>query len=573
MHKFKGFDRPNYYLALVFAGLIYPLINLLLALVLKRLIDAGVARNLSALKQASEVCLLVCIFLALAVFGSERTKNKFVKHFRQQYRPKVFNQILTSDLQAFNKHSLGDFLTTMTTTLSTIEEKYLTAYFNIVSNVSLLLFSVLGMLFINWQLAIAVLIISLIPLLSMSGLSGKMQAQQKAVLKCQNDYVSKVKDALAGFLVIKSFNIEKQLNQEFQSKNNQQAASEFALAELNNRAISLSNCAGYLVFLVAYGLGMLMVIHGRTSIGGVTAIVQLVNFVVLPLNKLGLEMNNKKAGLAAMATLQQLLDQIHKPLAARQDDLEITQFTTNIKFTHVNFAYPQQGNIRQKVLSNINLQINKGQKYALVGMSGSGKTTLLKLLMRYYQLDTNGTISLDNVNLNQISLASLYQLINIIQQDVYIFDNSLAYNITLGKSFTDQELHEAIKQAGLKPLVDSNPQGMDLQVGEAGNELSGGQKQRISIARALIRKTPILLMDEATAALDQKNTTEIEEAILKIADLTAIVVTHKLNPNLLSKYDAVIFMKDGTITENGPFEELMQQKGDLYNLCSLTMNH
>lgn len=385
MHKFKGFDRLNYYLALVFAGLIYPLINLLLALVLKRLIDAGVARNLSALKQASGVCLLVCIFLALAVFGSERTKNKFVKHFRQQYRPKVFNQILTSDLQAFNKHSLGDFLTTMTTTLSTIEEKYLTAYFNIVSNVSLLLFSVLGMLFINWQLAIAVLIISLIPLLSMSGLSGKMQAQQKAVLKCQNDYVSKVKDALAGFLVIKSFNIEKQLNQEFQSKNNQQAASEFALAELNNRAISLSNCAGYLVFLVAYGLGMLMVIHGRTSIGGVTAIVQLVNFVVLPLNKLGLEMNNKKAGLAAMATLQQLLDQIHKPLAARQDDLEITQFTANIKFTHVNFAYPQQGNIRQKVLSNINLQINKGQKYALVGMSGSGKTTLLKLLMRYYQ--------------------------------------------------------------------------------------------------------------------------------------------------------------------------------------------
>ncbi|MGL5886098.1 MAG: ABC transporter transmembrane domain-containing protein, partial [Bombilactobacillus sp.] len=118
MHKFKGFDRLNYYLALVFAGLIYPLINLLLALVLKRLIDAWVARNLSALKQASEVCLLVCIFLALAVFGSERTKNKFVKHFRQQYRPEVFNQILTSDLQAFNKHSLGDFLTTMTTTLS-----------------------------------------------------------------------------------------------------------------------------------------------------------------------------------------------------------------------------------------------------------------------------------------------------------------------------------------------------------------------------------------------------------------------------------------------------------------------
>lgn len=121
MNKFKRYDRSNYYLALVFAGLIYPLINLLLVLVLKRLIDSGVARDVVALNQASGVCLLVCIFLALAVFGSELAKNKFVKHFSQQYRPKVFNQILTSDLQAFNKHSLGDFLTTMTANLSTIE--------------------------------------------------------------------------------------------------------------------------------------------------------------------------------------------------------------------------------------------------------------------------------------------------------------------------------------------------------------------------------------------------------------------------------------------------------------------
>ena len=112
-----------------------------------------------------------------------------------------------------------------------------------------------------------------------------------------------------------------------------------------------------------------------------------------------------------------------------------------------------------------------------------------------------------------------------------------------------------------------------MNVGEEGKELSGGQKQRISIARALIRRTPILLMDEATSSLDQKNTTEIENAILAVKDLTAIVVTHKLNPNLLQKYDAIIFMKDGTITEEGSYDELMKQKGDLYNLCSLTIDN
>ena len=167
---------------------------------------------------------------------------------------------------------------------------------------------------------------------------------------------------------------------------------------------------------------------------------------------------------------------------------------------------------------------------------------------------------------------SYYKLINIVQQDVYLFDDTLAYNIKLGESFTDKELNDAINKSGLRKLVDSTPDGIEMNVGEEGKELSGGQKQRVSIARALIRKTPILLMDEATSALDQKNTTEIENAILEVADLTAIVVTHKLNPNLLKRYDAIIFMKEGTITEIGSFVDLMQQKGDLYNLCSLTMN-
>ena len=224
------------------------------------------------------------------------------------------------------------------------------------------------------------------------------------------------------------------------------------------------------------------------------------------------------------------------------------------------------------MLSNINLKIEKGKKYALVGMSGSGKSTLLKLLMKYYKLEQNGSISIDNVNINKINLASLYKLINIVQQDVYLFDDSLAYNIKLGESFTDKELNDAINKSGLRKLVDSDPDGIEMNVGEEGKELSGGQKQRVSIARALIRKNPILLMDEATSALDQKNTTEIENAILEVADLTAIVVTHKLNPNLLKRYDAIIFMKEGTITEIGSFVDLMQQKGDLYNLCSLTMN-
>lgn len=572
MKNFKKYDRFNYYLALVFSGLVYPLINLLLALVLKRLIDAGVARDIKALKYAIVACLLVCILLAAAVFISELTKNKFVNNFSKKYRKHIFDEIITSDLNEFNNNSIGDFLSTMTNTIATIEDKYIKAYFNAISNFALLLFSVVGMFIINWKLSIAVLIISLLPLVLMSLLGGKMQTKQRAVLQQQDDYVSQVKDAFSGFLVIKSFNIEKQISKEFQIKNNKRADGELALAEFNNISISISNFSGYLVFLVAYGLGMFLVINGSTSVGGVTAIVQLVNFVVMPMSKLGLEINNKKAGGSAVKTLNQLLAKIHIPIKNNYPYLELNSFATDIKFAKVNFSYPQPGEKGKRVLSNINLQIEKGKKYALVGMSGSGKSTLLKLLMKYYKLEQNGSISIDNVNINKINLASLYKLINIVQQDVYLFDDTLAYNIKLGESFTDKELNDAINKSGLRKLVDSAPDGIEMNVGEEGKELSGGQKQRVSIARALIRKTPILLMDEATSALDQKNTTEIENAILEVADLTAIVVTHKLNPNLLKRYDAIIFMKEGTITEIGSFVDLMQQKGDLYNLCSLTMN-
>lgn len=572
MKNFKKYDRFNYYLALVFSGLVYPLINLLLALVLKRLIDAGVARDIDALKYAIVACLLVCILLAAAVFISELTKNKFVNNFSKKYREHIFDEIITSDLNEFNNNSIGDFLSTMTNTIATIEDKYIKAYFNVISNFALLLFSVVGMFIINWKLSIAVLIISLLPLVLMSLLGGKMQTKQRAVLQQQDDYVSQVKDAFSGFLVIKSFNIEKQISKEFQINNNKRADGELALAEFNNISISISNFSGYLVFLVAYGLGMFLVINGSTSIGGVTAIVQLVNFVVMPMSKLGLEINNKKAGGSAVKTLNQLLAKIHIPIKNNYPYLELNSFATDIKFVKVNFSYPQPGEKGKRALSNINLQIEKGKKYALVGMSGSGKSTLLKLLMKYYKLEQNGSISIDNVNINKINLASLYKLINIVQQDVYLFDDTLAYNIKLGESFTDKELNDAINKSGLRKLVDSAPDGIEMNVGEEGKELSGGQKQRVSIARALIRKTPILLMDEATSALDQKNTTEIENAILEVADLTAIVVTHKLNPNLLKRYDAIIFMKEGTITEIGSFVDLMQQKGDLYNLCSLTMN-
>ena len=183
-------------------------------------------------------------------------------------------------------------------------------------------------------------------------------------------------------------------------------------------------------------------------------------------------------------------------------------------------------------------------------MSGSGKSTLLNLLLRFYDV-TSGHISIDNIDLQAISAESLYNLMTIVQQDVYIFDDTLRANITLNQSFTDEEIKQAVQQSGLESYVLENESGLQTLCGENGSNLSGGQKQRVSIARALIRKTPILLLDEATSSLDNQVTTEIE--------------------NILKKYDRILFMKDGVIVEDGSFSDLMDRRGEFYKLFELSV--
>ena len=159
----------------------------------------------------------------------------------------------------------------------------------------------------------------------------------------------------------------------------------------------------------------------------------------------------------------------------------------------------------------------------------------------------------------------------IVQQDVYIFDDTLKANITLSQSFTEDDIKKAVQQSGLESYILENELGLQTLCGENGSNLSGGERQRLSIARALIRKTPILLLDEATSSLDNQVTTEIESSILDIQNLTVLVVTHKLNKSMLKKYNRILFMKNGVIVEDGSFDNLMDRKGEFYKLVELSV--
>lgn len=552
--------QKTFYAFMIF-NILVPLTNIAFAYSIKGIIDSGMSQNREALTQAVLVGAAVIFIYAGLNFISLRLRNKLVRQIMSKYKNKVFQSILDRDYRDFSKEKSGKFISVLTENMKKIEQDYLHQYFNISKNLSLMIFSLLAMFIGNWFLTLLVIIASIIPMMISGFIGHKSAYLQKRAMIADQKYLAKVKDILAGFLVIKSFNVKEAIRQDYSHESENLDDIYFIKGKFDVLANIISQLSGMIVFLVAFGGGMYLVFNGYTTIGSVTAIVQLVNFVVMPLNEIGMGMSKFREGQATLNAFEL------KDVTGLQTGETKEYFDDVISFSNIDFSYP---NTEEKIFNHLSLKIQKGEKIAIVGMSGSGKSTLLNLLLRFYDV-TSGHISIDNKDLQAISAESLYNLMTIVQQDVYIFDDTLRANITLNQSFTDEEIKQAVHQSGLESYVLENESGLQTLCGENGSNLSGGQKQRLSIARALIRKTPILLLDEATSSLDNQVTTEIENSILDIQDLTALVVTHKLNETILKKYDRILFMKGGVIVEDGSFGDLMDRRGEFYKLFELSV--
>ena len=560
MKQLTKYHKKSFYTFMIF-NILVPLTNIAFAYSIKIIIDSGMSQNREALTQAILIGAIVIFIYASLNFISLRLRNKLVRQIMSRYKNKVFKSILDRDYREFSKEKSGKFISILTENMKKIEQDYLHQYFNISKNLSLMIFSLLAMFIGNWFLTLLVIIASIIPMMISGFIGQKSASLQNSSMIADQKYLAKVKDILAGFLVIKSFNVKEAIGKDYKNESEKLDEIYFIKGKFDVLSNVISQLSGMIVFLVAFGGGMYLVFGGHTTIGSVTAIVQLVNFVVMPLNEIGMGMSKFREGQATLNSFEV------KDVIELQTGKTKEYFDDVISFSNVDFSYP---NAEEKIFNNLSLQIKKGEKIAIVGMSGSGKSTLLNLLLRFYDV-TSGYISIDNQDLQAISAESLYNLMTIVQQDVYIFDDTLKANITLSQSFTEDDIKKAVQQSGLESYLLENELGLQTLCGENGSNLSGGERQRLSIARALIRKTPILLLDEATSSLDNKVTTEIENSILEIQDLTVLVVTHKLNKSMLKKYNRILFMKNGVIVEDGSFDNLMDRKGEFYKLVELSV--
>lgn len=526
---------------------------------MKILIDLGVSGEVSELFDMAWIILgLLAIYLVVHILHFVM-KNKYVMRALIGYKDAILRIIINKNLVDFRKKNTGSYISVINNDVKTIETDYVEGNLIIITQTALFIMGLSAMFYLNPQIAIVVVVLSLLPIIATVSLNGKVDRYQNNVSKKNEGFTTSIKDMFNGFTVIKSFGVEKevsgaisQVNQDLESKkrtlNNTQALIQ-----------SLTEVTGFLMFIGTIAFGVWLAIKGEISVGEIMAYIQLINYMLGPIIILSEYINKRKAGAVLITKIDDML--LHQE--QKEKGIVMEQFKDKITFKDVSFSFDGE----REVLTDLNFELEKNKSYAVVGLSGSGKSTLLNLLMGYYD-SYQGSICIDDSDLKAIDSTSLYKVLSVIQQEVFMFDAPLQNNIMLYKNYSKERLAKAIKMSGLDEFIQRR--GADFDCGENGNLLSGGEKQRVSIARALIKDTPILLLDEATSALDNETARSIEKSILEIKDITRIIVTHKLNGASLAMYDEIIMMKNGRVVEKGSFEELLERKGVFYSLYNVT---
>ena len=506
----------------------------------------------------SSISLIIVMFLTEYIDGL--VMSSYIKNTVNYLRTDIFSKIINKDIKDFSLDNSGKYISILYNDLKIIEDNFFNNLFQVISCFISFIISLVVLFSISPTIVIFISIFGVLGFIIPNALSNKLVIQKNEYSQNLEQVTSITKDLFSGFEVIKGFNISNKINEIFKtaSTNVETSKKKYSILEGIIRGFSLS--FSVTIYLGVLLLGGYLMYKKSITVGTAIIIIQLSTHIVGPV-KLSISLINQIRSVAMIA------DKIEEILEDTHDDFENTKlenFSKSICIENLNFSYTEE----RKALDNINLTFDKNKKYAIVGESGSGKSTLIKLLMRYYN-DYDGKILIDNSNLKNIYSCDLYKNMSMIQQNIFMFDDSIKENIRLYSNHDDKDILDACKRSGLDKLLNKLPNGINSLVGENGNKLSGGEKQRIAIARALINNTQILILDESTSALDNETAYNLENSLLNLENLTLITVTHKLIKNILNRYDEIIVMKNGKIIEKGNFEDLINIKGYFYSLYTI----
>jgi ATP-binding cassette subfamily C protein len=410
----------------------------------------------------------------------------------------------------------------------------------IITNIYCFLVASLAMICMNPIIAAVSLAFAVIPLFFPKLFIRKAQINKEAYLEVMSDSSIQTKEYLNGFDIIKIYGVKDVFLNFFSEKKREVARARCQMESFNRLTESvMANLAVWMQLAVYLTAGYLALI-GKVSVGVMIGTLQLCAYTVQPVREL---MQSYSSLKSVKKVEDHLMSFIKNSEETESVETDVNGVPPIIEFKTVYFSYPNE---IQYALKNVTFRLEKGNKYAILGESGSGKSTIVKLVMGYYR-QWQGEIYLGEKKLQEWNSTDIGKMLSVVEQNVFLFEDSIKNNITLYKEYNQEQLEQVIKQSGLENVLKDLPQGIDTIVKENGQNFSGGEAQRIAVARALFYDAPILIYDEAAANLDNMTANLFEEMVLNQTGKTVLFITHRINERLLQRYDGIMLFKNGCL--------------------------
>ncbi|SCG83887.1 Lipid A export ATP-binding/permease protein msbA [Proteiniborus sp. DW1] len=528
------FKAIPYLILVTIIALVCAVLEGALSISMMKTIDIAVSGNMDSFKsEAIKLIILALSILPASIllsFGKGLYKRKAILSAKINFVSRVFKK----NINEFQRDNNAKYVSALTNDVNTIETNYIDGIYEVILGI---IYSIVSVGVIAYVSPVALGIGTGIGVIStlLSILIGRpMQKHHNQRSELYEGYTSYIKEVLSAFHIIKSNNLTDKVKSDFYNKSHSIQQKGYIIDKIYTYISALQNLNMILALMALLGISAYMAIKGSLTLGGVILIINNMEKIIVPIMRFG-------EWMPKIFATKKLFSKIEDTLT-NQDNYEETisleSFNDSIEFSNVTFGYEDED-----ILQNISLSLKKGEKYLVIGPSGGGKSTLLKLLRKYFS-PKSGEILIDNQNLKDIIKTSYFRHISNIEQNVFLFEDTLKNNITLYKDFSDEEINTAIENAGLKSFIEALPQGLDTIIYDNGKNISGGEKSRVAIARGLLQKADIIFLDEAFASLDSKIAKEIENTILNLEGITVVNVSHVIFEESKKKYDNVFVVKN-----------------------------
>ena len=500
------------------------------------------------------------LFLYLASYTLNPMKNSIVNDLRSE----LYDKILRLPIGYFTEKRKGDLISRITNDIAEVENSVVGTLEGWIRDPLSIIFNIGFLFYLSPQFTLFLIVLIPVMGLVIGRVTRSLKKQSSTPAIRYGQSVSILDETLSGLRVIKAFNAEQFLRSKFFKVNDELLHAKNHIGYRRDLASPLSELMGVIMFSIILWYGGRGILSGRLPLEGSVFLGYLALFynIITPAKSLSTSFSNMQKGSAAIDRIEEVL----KATITVDDNpngKKLDRFLHSIEFKNVNFKYEDV-----TILRNINLKIEKGKTIALVGASGAGKSTLADLVPRFHDV-TSGEILIDGISIKEYSLQSLREKISIVTQEPILFNDSIANNIALGEPDADKNnIEDAAKIANAYSFIQHKEKKFETNIGDRGSKLSGGERQRLTIARALLKNPPILILDEATSSLDTESEKFVQDAINKMMEnRTSIVIAHRLST--IRHADEIIVLQKGEIAERGTHESLLRAEGIYYRLVQM----